>query len=177
MKIKYPIFWASSFSFFILLLGLYSSIKFIIGCKYCFSFMFPFMGGSIPYIDTYLYQYTIGISLIFGSIISKFIKYYSKQKTKKRIFINLFVIQLLTLLIGGFFSGFLYGIHDMYAGFYLSFDHLMSNCFQDGFLSALMGGYIILSSLPLFGILMLVASFFLVETLRVLYLNKLQQDD
>ncbi len=101
-------------------------------------------------LNTYFYLYFALISIGFAITTAFLFKYYISKKIVLRMFVFFPLLGLLTCVIGGFFCGILFGIHDMQVGFYPGISRFISNMFGRGIEVSLLGVLIAFNSLAIY---------------------------
>jgi hypothetical protein len=140
--------------------------------KYCINegFIVKSLFGATSVLNTYFYLYFALISFGFAIASTFVFKYYISKKIQLRIFVFFPLVCILTSVIGGFFCGVLFGVHDMLVGFYPGSSRFISNMFDRGIETSLVGVFIAFNSFAIFTILLIISAFGLLEFLRHKYL-------
>ncbi|MEM0940638.1 MAG: hypothetical protein AAF600_14530 [Bacteroidota bacterium] len=143
---------------------LYAILKYLL--NHDFTIKVPY-SGITSFFDYYFYQYLALITLIFATNSTLLINYYQRQKIIIRAFVLFPLIGIITLIVGGFLCGILFSVHDVLAGYYPGNDRFMSNLFNRGIESGLLGAYIAFNSFGVFSVLQIIFSFGILEFLRL----------
>ncbi len=150
-------------SYYVCLMLLYIVFKYIFKTSFIIRVLF----SQTNILETYFYQYALVISVAFTIAYHLVSKKYNNQSLFKRIFIFAPLVFLITLFLGGFFSGILFSIHDMQIGFYPGLYRFLSNILEYAMTSSILSPLIVLGSLRLFTLVLLVCSVIILELLRI----------
>lgn len=151
--------------YYAILIVLYLIFKY--GFKSSFIIKLPITLSKSSFLDTYFYQYFLLISISFALSYRFLIRKYSSRTFYKRVLIFAPLIGIITLFIGGLFSGVLFAVHDMLMGFYPGFDRFMSNIFSRAFESSILSPLIAFNSFAPFMIVLSLCSIIILELFRI----------